>query len=443
MATIIEPISIPTLRHISDDFVMFAGAGRAVAYHIASGDLIGKEGFIQYCSKHYGRIVIVEDGNPRNMESGVAWWNWSDDSKRAVRRVVMEPTTEPEDGPNQDHTVFNRWHVLKREMAIPDMSITGDSIQPLIDHLMYISDGDHAGVMYFLNWLAQLWRFPGTKIPTAIMLYSKHSRVGKSTLAKLLRAVFGPSLVKSIDGLKMHGNFMDAFEHKRIAVLNELARTDKQDSYERFKSLVSEEEMEFEGKGRASKEVQNHLHFIVTTNNPDALPLMEGDGRVLVLRCESERRSNEYYRELYAWIDGPGPALLAGAFAQWQFPVDWDYKAPVPQTDAVRKTQKESRSPLSSFIEELIDQQRPPFDRDMGRITGLVEQLGTLYPVNIKGLRLNNRTLPAALTGLGGKQIPTVYTATNGKRISCGVWCWRNQLKWENTTGEERSEHFN
>jgi hypothetical protein len=76
--------------------------------------------------------------------------------------------------------------------------------------------------------------------------------------------------------------------------INEMARSEKADGYEHFKSQVSGEFIQFEGKGRASKEIRNIAHFIITTNHEDALPLMEKDGRIAVLRCLSDRREDSY-----------------------------------------------------------------------------------------------------------------------------------------------------
>lgn len=438
----ILPTSLPVLLAISNDFILAPTAGGGIAaYHIASGDLMGKEMFIQYCTGRYGDVALVDaEGGQRRMSSGACWWIWSDASKRAVRRVVMHPTkaTEEED----DREVFNRWHVLKQGMAEPDMSATLDSIRPLIDHLMFISDNDKEGVTYFLNWLCWLWREPGYKIPSAIMLYSRYGRVGKSMLAELFAWVFGRQLVKSMDGLRLHDKFMDGFEHCRIAFLNELSRSDKMDGYERFKSLISERTMQFEGKGKQSREVENHLHFILTTNNSDALPLMEGDGRILVLRSESRPREPAYYRQFAKWIEGPGPALVAGAFAQWVFPDDWDASAPVPQTAASRLTQREAKGALFAFIAELVEQGRAPFDKDMGRCAALVEQLATLHPANFQTLKPNHKNLPRVLQDLGAEQLQVTYEGKNGKVVNAMVWCWRNKDKWRMATCKERADYF-
>lgn len=438
----ILPASLPALMAISNDFILApASGGGVVAYHIASGDTMGKEMFIQYCQGRYGDVALVDaEGNQRRMSSGACWWIWNDGSKRAVRRVVMHPTKADEE--DDDREVFNRWHVLKQEMAQPNMEATMADIMPLIDHLMFISDDDKEGVTYFLNWLAWLWREPGFKIPTCIFMYSRFGRVGKSMLAELLARVYGRSMVKSIDGLKLHDRFMDAFEHKRIAVLNELSRSDKMDTYERFKSLVSERTMEFEGKGKTSKEVQNHLHFILTSNNSDALPLMENDGRVLTLRCEAKPRDPSYYRDFAAWIEGPGPEAVAGAFAKWVFPADWDASAPVPQTAANKLTQRDAKGALFAFISELIEQARPPFDKDLGRATTVVEQLATLYPANFQALKPNHKSLPRVLQDIGAEQMSVSFEGRNGRLINGVAWCWRNQDKWRELSCKERADCF-
>lgn len=424
--TKIDNESKEILSYISEDFVMYATAGRVVAYHIESGDELGKEGFKQYCSKHYGDIVLIEekDGKQETQRAaaGDIWWAWNDPARRVVRRVVMEPTARPENDDNPE--VFNRWHQLKLTMAEPDHNATTDDIGILLRHLLYISDNDQIGVAYFLNWLAWLYLHPDDKIPTAILFYSKMGRVGKSILHRLLRQVYGPRLVGTCTGAAINKGFDDVVEHKRIIFINEMARSDKVDGYERFKNMISEDLVSFEGKGRAAKEIVNIAHYIVTTNHNDALPLMERDGRVLVLRCTASRQEDAYYKALVAWIDGPGAAALAGVLSKWQFPKGWDAYAPVPQTASTLLMQKESRGSLANFLEELLAAGKPPFDRDAGRCTALVEQLCVGYPHNTRGMRLNNRTLPQALELAGAVKIGS------GNAARDNGWCWRRVDFW-------------
>lgn len=425
------------LKYISEDFVMLASGSKLVAYHIQSGDELAKEGFQKYCAKHYGDVMILmpddKDGkpvDPKRVPAGDIWWEWNDPARRVVRRVVMEPTSLPELDDNPE--TFNRWHMLKHTMAERNTSATADDIAILANHLMYLSGGDVVGVTYFLCWLAQLYQTPEIKIPTAILLYSKYGRVGKNLLQRLISKVFGKPLVASCTGKVLQSNFMDAIEHKRIIFINELARSEKVDGYENFKSQVSEEDTQFEGKGRASREIRNIAHYIITTNHGDALPLMEKDGRIAVLRCLDPRKDDEYYKELVAWIDGPGAGALAQILATWRFPADWDAYAPTPQTAAARAMQEESRGALVCLLDELIEEGMAPFDKDIGRINDLIPQLDTAYSALLRGAKLNNRSLPAALERIGHFQLPMLnYYAADGERKCTRVWCWRNREKWE------------
>lgn len=433
----IDAESREILRYISQDFVMLTAGSREMAYHIDSGDLIGQKGFIKYCSKHYGDLVIIlDDGKEERAASGAIWWSWEDPMQRVARRLVMEPTSKSEAEDNPE--VFNLWHQRKKTMCPPDLDATIDDIAPLLDHLMYISDGDQVVVMYFLNWLATLYKTPEVKIPTAILMYSKFGGVGKSMLYKLLAAVFGKCMVGNCSGRALTKSFDDVTEHKRILMINEMARAEKNDGYENFKNMISEEDTSFEGKGRAAKDIRNITHYIVTTNNLGALPLMQGDRRIAVFMCNAERRPDAYYVELAKWMDGPGPALLAGVLAQWQFPADWNPYAPVPQTEAAKQMQREARGNLTVLIEDLIAERRPPFDRDFGRVMDLNMQLNTLYANSLlRGIALNNRTLPHSLAVVGAVTRVIFYVDKDGNRTSSRVTIWRNHAKWMDATGQE------
>lgn len=443
MATTIDSESRDLLQQISRDFIIFGPESSApVAYHIESGGRQGKDFFIQFCAKHYGDVVFIdENGNETDRtSSGVIWWNWNDYSRRVARQIVMEPTNKPED--DSDPEKFNRWYVLRKTMVEPDFNSTPEDAAPFINHLMQISDGDQVGVMFFLNWLAQLYQFPETKMPVAIMMYSQYGGVGKNLIQRLLSRVFGKPLVAGVSGKRLQSNFMDAIEHKRLVFINELAKSDKADGYEDFKTQVSEEDTQFEGKGRAAKEIKNITHYIITTNNIDCLPLMQNDRRIAVLMSTAKPLGEEYFRLLVKWIDGPGAPIVANLLRTWQFPADWNPHAPAPQTEAALAVQKEARGALEQLVEQLIEEHLPPFDKDVGRAMDLCVQLSTLYGNSLtKNVAPNNKTLPKILGKVRGVQYMNIsYAKTDGVKTSARVWCWRNQEKWAAMSNQQVAE---
>jgi hypothetical protein len=434
------------LKYISEDFVMLGSGSKLVAYHIASGDELGREAFKQYCAKHYGDVVWIlppdSDGNvvEKRSSSGDTWWEWKDPNRRVVRRIVMEPTSKGEVDDNPE--VFNRWHILKHTMAVPDGHSAADDIAILADHLMYLSGGDVVGVTFFLCWLAQLYQKPEIKMPTAVLLYSKKGRVGKNLLYRLLSKVFGQPLVANATGKQLQKNFDDAIEHIRILFINELARSEKVDGYENFKSQISEEDVQFEGKGRASRRIRNITHYIVTTNHEDALPLMEKDGRIAVLQCLAERQPDEYYKKLVDWIDGPGAGALAQILSTWVFPKDWDPYAPVPQTAAARAMQKASRDELEVLLAELIEASAAPCDKDIMIVDDLCAQMNTLFG-NSLTRRASRTSVGKALQAIGAEYCEKRIESPDGKTPNRKFYVTRNKEQWAQATPKQRGDHLN
>ena len=442
-----------TLKYLSEDFVVLATGTKLVAYHIESGDELGKDGFVQFCDKHYHDVLVLlqpdKDGNreEKRTSAGALWWGWKDPSRRVVRRIVMEPTSLPEHDDNPE--VFNRWHVLKHTMAERNMSAAANDIAILAQHLMYLSDNDVAGVTFFLCWLAQLYQTPEIKMPTAVLMYSKNGRVGKNLMQRLLTRVFGQPLVAGCTGKMLQKNFDDAIEHKRLVFINEMARSEKADGYEHFKSQVSEEFIQFEGKGRASKEIRNIAHFIITTNHEDALPLMEKDGRIAVLRCLAERQPDAYYDELVKWIDGPGAPALANVLATWKFPADWNPYAPVPQTEAAKAMQRAAQGDLYNNIAELIEASADPFDKDILIVGDVTAVLQGKYEKLWAG-RINTTSVGVVLKRMFGEPVPMRIEGLHGKALKKGeappvlrVYVQRHAEQWKAAAPKQRGDHLN
>ncbi|MFW9087531.1 primase-helicase family protein [Pseudomonas sp. P2758] len=430
------------LRYISEDFVLLTSGGKVVAYHIESGDTFCKEGMRQHCAKHYGSIQILaadKDGSMawKQAPAGDVWWQWNEPDRRVVRRIVMEPTSkaafqDADDCPD----VFNRWHQLKITMAERNPAATAQDVTILTNHLMYLAGGDVVGVTFFLCWLAQLYQTPEIKMPTAVLLYSQQGRVGKNLLGRLISKVFGAPLVLTSGSSKiLTSKFNDSILHKRIIFINEVRIGPKdKDAVEEFKNTISEPTMQFEGKGVASKEIKNIAHYIITSNHADALPLMEKDGRIAVLRCLAERQSDQYYKDLIDWIDGPGAPALAQVLATWVFPKDWDPYAPVPQTEAARAMQKAARGHGIYWLEERVAGREGPFAKQIVRCQSIFIQLAAIptYESTMKAYGISPQTLPGMLSKLGFKQLfkpdKEGRPSTNPNR-KC--WCSDNPDWWD------------
>lgn len=444
----IDEESIVLLQYISTDFVLYASKGGRVAYHVEDGDELPKDAFIAYSDKHYADVCGSDkEGNPVRCSAGLYWWNLKEHTpvahrvgRRVVRQVIMEPTSLPESDDNPEK--FNRWHLLKQKLAEPDMSATRASIEPLENHLLYLSDADQVGVDYTLNWLAQLWRQPGIKIPTALALYSPLTRIGKNLFVTLVRKTFGGKhLVGSGSGNKMlTATFDDGISDKWIVNLNEVRLGGKnRDAYDNFKTMISEEDGSFEGKGSKRRDGKHVAHYIITTNHADALPLSDSDGRILVLRCTTGRRPDQYYKGLMEWINGPGPSLLAGAFQNWVFPKNWDPYAPVPQTEATQAMQETAKGELYAYVRDGIAERRPPFDRDFATVEEVCIHING-NDQNVLGYRVTWTSVGKVLKAHCGAPKATKISS-KGTAKKQMLYFFRDAEQWALATPEQRGAH--
>lgn len=443
--------SMYSLGLVSEDFV-FITTGDKPYYRRDTRKCLTEKGFQMRCTERYGHAVVTKldkDGNATEVRKNLAVY-WGDPdftlpSRIAADYLVFVPTTKSEAEDRETNPeVHNTWHDLKGEMVAPATNVTDDDVEPFISHLMFISGGDAVGVMFFLCWLAQLYQTPGIKLPTAILLYSKFGGVGKTILWKLLKEVFGRSMVGSCSGANLQKAFDDVTENKRLLFVNEMAKSDRADGYERFKNQISEEQISFEGKGKAARDIANVTHYIVTTNNGDALPLMEKDRRVCVLACEEEPKEPSYYKALGAWMEGPGPGLLAAFLRDFKFPADWDYRAPVPQTAASRAMQQAGKSDLRLLVEDLIERRRDPFHRDFSPVGELCASLnGNHAHRGQLSKDVNQTSLGKVLRDLCGEQIQFRVKRKDEEARPVRVALWRNPEHWvEGATPEQRGEHL-
>ncbi len=433
------------LRYISEDFVMLASGSKLMAYHVATGDEMGKEGFRQFIASHYGKVVmtVVKDGNEVEKEApaGDIWWDWNDPMRRVVRRIVMEPTSKSaHQDADENPEVFNRWHILKETMVEPDGHSTRADIKIFEDHLLFLSDNDQTGVQHFLCWLAWMYQFPEKKKqPVAPYFSSPLGGVGKSMIFPLLSAVFGPPLCAELSGkdlIKSQG-FTTRLEGRRLVWVNEVERDRNGDVSGTLKDWIDGTTVNFESKGRNSQTHKNIMHFVLTGNKKDAIELMENDRRYSVLRCTSKPNDRAYYAAFLEWRDGPGPAALANVLKHWVFPDDWDAYGPAPQSAAARELQQQSVDPMVEILSPMLDKGLAPFDRDIGRYASMARPIAVACDGIVPG-RLTPNRYANVMEALGATRIGNPNATTARYK----AWCWRRPTYWGSKRPDDWDQHI-
>jgi hypothetical protein len=462
-----DPMSRELLKQVSEAFVMLTAGSSSRAYHIASGDMMSKEGFRQHCASHVGEVVLEWKGTVQSDPKakvtpiggveivrkeerkplGDYWWDHDlpDFGRRAVRRVIMEPTSQTaEQDARSNPEVLNLWHAYKKEMIEPIEGVTLEDpriaifLKQMRRYAGCASDCDET-VMFFLAGYAWIYKYPDVKLPWYTLMYSEFQGTGKSKLFKLFKRVLGEGLVSSCTGEDLNEKFTELTDHKRMVFVHEMPQAASRSAtgYERFKNRTTEEYVASRQMRTGSKQIRNFTHYVISTNNMDCLPLAHRDRRALSMVDHGQPLSMAERNAWANFCDGDeGPALVAGLLANWKHPTDYSPYADVPQTAGALEMQMESRSPLVALLAECFAECKGVFAKDIGRPADICAELGTAYPTATRRMDLSPSSVGRAARKAGAIQIGNPTNA--GSR----ALCWRKQTYWIDVPAKARSAYI-
>ena len=144
----------------------------------------------------------------------------------------------------------------------------------------------------FLCWLVWALRYEAIKPSWAVMLYSEKQGTGKSTLADVLKALFGKTNTGRINGVsKLVGRFNKEVLENKLVIVEEVEVKRGSPEANSLKSLVTEDSIMMEAKHLPVFVEQIYCAFLMTTNH---LPLWleESDRRFYILNFDHQGYAN-------------------------------------------------------------------------------------------------------------------------------------------------------
>lgn len=228
---------------------------------------------------------------------GDAWLRWKG-KKEKLGGVGFYPL--PEKCPDNVYNLFLGWNVK----PIPgDISIYLNHVKEVI------CDNNEEAYNYVIGWMAHMMQRPDEKPSVAIVLKAIQG-AGKGLFVKPLRQITGYHGVRIESVQSLTSKFNSVIENKLLAFVDEATINSLKDA-DIIKGLVSEETAIIERKGIDKKEVPNLIRLIFASNNERVLRASIRERRYLVLEPSSKyAQQNEYFSNLYRWIENKGAAHL-------------------------------------------------------------------------------------------------------------------------------------
>jgi hypothetical protein len=248
---------------------------------------------------HGGKTVEVPQG---------LWWLRHPKAER-FDRMVFDPTP----GAKVPKDVYNRFR---------GFGFTPDLIKPhpypaITEHIRRVLANDDPEMEKFiLDFIALMLQRPQEPAGVALVLKGGFGS-GKSSLGRMLRRMIGPqSCYQLVSPSQLVGKFNAHLGDIVCAIAEEALFAGDNAGASVLKSLITDQVISIERKGRDAYQQRNCLHIVMMSNEDWVLKIVAGDRRYVIAQTWDGMTGNrEYFDALYAEIDGPA---LAGFFHDLQ-----------------------------------------------------------------------------------------------------------------------------
>jgi hypothetical protein len=225
---------------------------------------------------------------------------WKDPTMRVYTRADAYSPTEtcPDD-------VYNTWDPYPYENVVPVMTpeLLAD-VQFVLDHILIICGRDKQVYEYLMDWIAQFIQYPQVK--TTMPCIAGVEGGGKNTLIQLIENMIGKrQVLVTTSAESVFGKFNDQLSRYRLIVLNELSATELRQYDGRIKGLITDKDVEINGKQKDIYIMRSMHRFITFSNKTnDPVQTSKEDRRKLIVRASDEKIGDgEYFTRLYQCIN--------------------------------------------------------------------------------------------------------------------------------------------
>jgi hypothetical protein len=166
-----------------------------------------------------------------------------------------------------------------------------------------ICNDDKENYNYLLSWIKHIYETPSKKTMTTIILYSNTHGTGKGTFMNfLIDMVFGSHISSMGYGLeKILGRFNSLLENKVFIGVDEMKSKNRGEysiDNEKLKNIIVEDKIQIERKNFPTYDSNNHLNFMINTNNLGIVRIDGSDRRFVPIQVKEDTRTEEYWDEI-------------------------------------------------------------------------------------------------------------------------------------------------
>ena len=258
-----------------------------------------------------------------------------------------------------------------------------------------------------LEYLAHNAKFPGFKIPWAPLIQSNEG-AGKNVFKLIMKHVIGSPYVHfpNTKELAESGSKFNAWMRSKLFIIaDEIRVDDRRDMIEILKPMISEKEIEIQGKGHDQDKEDNYSNWLFFSNYQDAIPINKNSRRFAIFYSAMQSAEDlinagmdeTYYNRLYGWLEtSDGCEIVADYLLN--YPIDCgSIPMRAPSTSSTSEALIQSRGPIEQAVIECVDEQLSGFKGGWVCYQSVVKMLDE------KKIRHSQKSIQVALLTIGYK----------------------------------------
>ena len=223
---------------------------------------------------------------------------------------------------------------------------------------------------WFIAWLAYPIQFPGTKLNTACIFWSRQTGTGKSMMGRIMCEVYGSTNSTVIKEAELHSQFNHWADGRQFVMIEEIKGANAEKHADALKAMVTQQTVWINKKNKAQYELRDCSNYYFNSNHPDALYLDPNDRRFFVHHIGDKKYPDEKWRnEFKPWAESGGYAAIHHYLkneVELSKPIiggrpyslelhPFSPNAAAPQTAARLEMIANSRSDAETWVDDLIE----------------------------------------------------------------------------------------
>lgn len=242
-------------------------------------------------------------------------------------------------------------------------AMQGD-VSPFLNHVTKILPHE-SDQKIFLDYMAHIIKYPGYKVPWAVLLQGVEG-LGKTVFFEVLQHALGDMYVyrPKAQELVTSGSKFNAWMRAKLAiVVDEIKIDERRELIEILKPMITDKQIEIQAKGIDQEMEDNCANWLFFSNYKDAIPLVQNGRRYCVFySCVQTKRDklkagmdDAYFKKLWSWLrDENGLKIITNWFQN--YPLDRGaLSVDAPKTSSHTEALRIGRGPLDILIDDKID----------------------------------------------------------------------------------------